>query len=71
MLTLPPFNLIPSAASASTTGISAPRDLPTSAASGRSCRKDWLPGIERHFIAVEFGSEFPIVPEYLSTWFFA
>ena len=36
MLTLPPLSLIPSFARASTTGISAPSVLPTSAASGRS-----------------------------------
>src|SRR5262249_40146441 len=36
MLTLPPFSLVPSFASASTTGISAPSVLPTSAANGRS-----------------------------------
>ena len=36
MLTLPPFSLMPSCARASTTGISAPSVLPTSAASGRS-----------------------------------
>src|SRR5581483_8380846 len=36
MLTLPPLSLIPSCASASTTGISAPSALPTSAASGKA-----------------------------------
>ena len=36
ILTLPPLNLMPNFASASTTGMSAPSALPTSAASGRS-----------------------------------